>query len=253
MNKILRFFYTLYLFIGAAIYVFFYGGIVLIIGGLLRIFSKKLSNKFVVGQIETFGRMTFKLLGIKVYKFGELKNTNDNFLVVSNHQSALDIPLIIGYVTPAAFIAKKELGKIPGINWYLKYLNSVLIDRGNIRQTALALKEVVKKMKEGVHFVIFPEGIRSVDGKVLPFKPRSLELAFKNKIKVLPISLWGLHKVWNKKSFLIKRHPVYIKIHDLVDPSDFANEEEFRIYIEKIIKEGVEFLERRYYSEKSKS
>jgi 1-acyl-sn-glycerol-3-phosphate acyltransferase len=253
MEKILRFFYTLYLLIGAVVYVFIYGGIVLIIGGILRIFSKNLSKKFVVGQIETFGRMTFKLLGIKVYKFGEIKKTNENFMVVSNHQSALDIPLIIGFVTPAAFIAKKELGKVPGVNWFLKYLNSVLIDRGNIRQTAYALKEVVQKMKKGVHFIIFPEGTRSIDGKVLPFKLRSLELAFKNKIKVLPVSLWGLHRVWNKKSFLIKRHPVYLKIHDFVDPNDFNSEEEFRNHVEKIIREGVEFLERRFYSETSKS
>jgi len=67
MGKVLSFFYTLYLLIGAAIYVFVYGGIVLIIGGILRIFSKKLSEKFVIGQIEAFGRMSFKLLGIKVY------------------------------------------------------------------------------------------------------------------------------------------------------------------------------------------
>ena len=253
MGKVLSFFYTLYLLIGAAIYVFVYGGIVLIIGGILRIFSKKLSEKFVIGQIEAFGRMSFKLLGIKVYKIGELKETNENFMVVSNHQSALDIPLIIGYVTPAAFIAKKELGKIPGINWFLKYLNSVLIDRGNIRQTAIALKEIVHKMNNGVHFIIFPEGTRSINGDVLPFKPRSLELAFKNKIKVLPVSLWGLHKVWNKKSFLIKRHPVYLKIHNFIDPKNFNSEEEFRNHVEKIIREGVEFLERRFYSETSKS
>ncbi|SHH32035.1 lysophospholipid acyltransferase family protein [Thermosipho atlanticus] len=251
MKRVISFFYTIYLFVGATIYVFVYGGIVLMIGGLLRLFSKNLSKKFVVKQIETFGRMAFKLLGIKVYKFGEISKTDNNFLIVSNHQSALDIPLVIGYVTPAAFIAKKELAKVPGINWYLKYLNSVLIDRGNIRQTAAALKEVVKRLRRGVHFIIFPEGTRSEDGKVLSFKPRSLELAFKYKVKVLPVSIWGLHRVWKKKRFLIERHPVYIKIHDFIDPKDFNSEEELRIHVENVIKEGVEFLERRHYSEES--
>ncbi|MBO8161245.1 MAG: 1-acyl-sn-glycerol-3-phosphate acyltransferase [Thermosipho sp. (in: Bacteria)] len=251
MRKFLEVLLTIYFVIGAVVYVFIYGGIVLIIGGIIRLFSKKASKKFVVGQIETFGRMAFKLLGIKVFKFGELKKTDENFMIVSNHQSALDIPLIIGYVAPVAFIAKKELGKVPGINWYMKYLNSVLIERGNIRQTALALKEVVRKMKAGTHFIIFPEGTRSVSGEVQAFKPRSLELAFKNKVKVLPVSLWGLHIVLNKKVFLIKKHPVYLKIHDFVDPKEFKSEEEFRLFVENVIREGVKFLERRHYGEKS--
>ncbi|WP_228288167.1 lysophospholipid acyltransferase family protein [Thermosipho ferrireducens] len=251
-TKIKNFIMTLYFLIGAVIYIFIYGAIVLVVGFIIRLFSKKAAKRFVINQVVIFGRMAFKLLGIKVYKFGDIPPVDENFLVVANHQSALDIPMILGFCAPVAFIAKKELGKLPGINWYLKYLGSVLIDRGNIRQTAVALKEVVKKMKSGTHFVIFPEGTRSRDGKMLPFKPRSLELAFRNGIKVLPVSIWGNHKILKKKSLVVHRTPAGIKIHDLVDPKEFQNEEEFRLYVENVIKNGVKEIERRLDNEESK-
>lgn len=253
MRKIGSFFYTLYFLIGAVVYIVFYGAIVLFIGFLIGLFNKNLSRSFVVGQIETFGRMAFKLLGIKVYVYGEKPEIGENYLVVANHQSVLDIPLIIGYVAPVAFIAKKELGKVPGINWFLKYLGSVLIERGNIRKTAMALKEVVKKLNDGVHFILFPEGTRSPDGSILPFKNRSLEISYKYKVKILPVSIWGAHEVLPKKSLIIRRKPIYIKIHELVDPNQFDSEEELREYVRNVIIEGVNFLEGRNLNEKSNS
>lgn len=253
MKKILSLLYTLYFLVGAFIYIVVYGSIVLLIGFILRLFSKDLSRRFVVGQVETFGRMAFKLLGVQVHVYGKKPEIDQNYLVVANHQSALDIPLIIGYVAPVGFIAKKELGKIPGINWYLKYLGSVLIDRGNIRKTALALKEVIRKIQSGVHFIIFPEGTRSPDGSILPFKNRSLEISYKYGIKILPVSIWGAHEVLPKKSLVLHRKPVYLKIHDLVDPKNFNSEEELREYVRNIIVEGTKFLERRSLNEKSNS
>ncbi|ABR30006.1 acyl-phosphate glycerol 3-phosphate acyltransferase [Thermosipho melanesiensis] len=251
MKNFFRFFYTIYFLVGAFIYIVVYGSIVLFIGFLVGLFNKNLSRRFVIHQIEVFGRMAFRLLGIKVHVFGEKPNLGENFIVVANHQSALDIPLIIGYVAPVAFIAKRELGKVPGINWYLKYLGSVLIDRGNVRKTAMALKQVVEKLKFGVHFIIFPEGTRSHDGNVLEFKKKSLEIAFKYKVKILPVSIWGVHKVLRKKSLMLNRYPVYIKIHELVDPSLFESEEDLRNHVRNIIIEGVKMLERRNFDEKS--
>ncbi|ANQ53259.1 acyl-phosphate glycerol 3-phosphate acyltransferase [Thermosipho sp. 1063] len=250
MRKIFEFFYTLYFLIGAFVYIVIYGAIVLFVGFVIGLFNKEVSRRFVVKQIEIFGRMTFKLLGIKVHVFGKKPKIDENYIVVSNHQSALDIPLIIGFVEPVAFIAKKELGKVPGINWFLKYLRSVLIDRGNVRKTAMSLKEVIMKLNEGVHFVLFPEGTRSFDGKVLDFKNRSLEIAYKYKIKILPISIWGAHKVLRKKSLFIKRHPIYIKIHDLVDPNIFDSEKALREYVKSVVSKGVEDFERGIWDEK---
>lgn len=248
MTKIVNALRTVWFLFGAFIYIFIYGTIVLLIGSLL---GKDKGRKFVLKQIEVFGRAAFRLLGVKVYVCGKKPDINRNYVVVCNHQSILDIPLILGYVGPTPFIAKKELGKFPVINLYLKYLGSELIDRGNVRQTALVIREVMKKLNQEYHFIIFPEGTRSPDGEVHSFKPRSLEIAYKSKVPILPVSIWGNHLVIPKHKLTVQGNKTGIFINKLVNPEDFSSEEEMRIYVENIIKEGVEKLKEVIEGEKS--
>ncbi|MGB9614037.1 MAG: lysophospholipid acyltransferase family protein [Fervidobacterium sp.] len=239
MKKIWNFLRTIWFLVGAFLYIFMYGLIVLIIGAIL---GKEKGRKFVLRQIEIFGRLAFKLLGVKVYVCGVKPNVDKNYIVVCNHQSILDIPLVIGYIGPTPFIAKKELGKLPMINVFLRYLGSELIDRGNIRQTALTIKEIMRKLSEGYHFVIFPEGTRSVDGEVHEFKPRSLEIALKSKVPILPVSIWGNHLVIPKHKLTVQGSKTGIFINELVFPENFSSEEELRKHVEDVIKSGVERL-----------
>lgn len=248
MRKILNILRTVWFLIGAFLYIFVYGSFVLLIGALL---GKEKGRSFVLKQIEIFGRLAFKLLGVKVYVCGKKTDTSGNYIVACNHQSILDIPLVLGYVGPTPFIAKKELGKFPVVNLYLKYLGSELIDRGNIRQTALVIREVMKKLGQGYHFIIFPEGTRSPDGEVHPFKPRSLEIAYKSKVPVLPVSIWGNHLVIPKHKLTVQGNKVGILINKLVNPEDFSSEEEMRMHIENVIRAGVEKLKEVINSEKS--
>lgn len=248
LTKIYNFLRTIWLIVGAFLYLFVYGAIVLLIGYLL---GKEKGKKFVLKQVEIFGRTAFKLLGVKVLVCGNKPNINENYLVVCNHQSILDIPLVLGYVEPVAFIAKKELGKFPMVNVFLKHLGSVLIDRGNIRQTALAIREVMKKMNEGYHFLIFPEGTRSENGEMLPFKPKSLEIAYKSKVPILPVSIWGNHLITPKHKLTVSGNKTSILIGDFVYPEQFSSEEELRIHVESVIRSGIEKLKEVLDNEKS--
>lgn len=248
VKKIMNMLRTIWFLVGAFIYIFIYGAIVLALGFFM---GKDKGKKFVLKQVELFGRLAFALLGIKVYVCGKKPNWSGNYIVACNHQSILDIPMVLGYVGPTSFIAKKELGKFPFVNLYLKYLGSVLIDRGNIRQTALAIREVMKKLNEGYHFIIFPEGTRSKDGEVHPFKPRSLEIAFKSKIPILPISIWGNHLVIPKHSLIVRGNKAGICINNLIYPENFKSEEELRIHVENVIRQGVEKLKEVINNEKS--
>ncbi len=249
MRKILNVFRTLLLLVGGFIYIFLYGTIVLLIGAIL---GKDKGKNFVLKQIEIFGRLAFKILGVKVFVCGKKPDVNTNYIVVCNHQSILDIPMIVGYVGPTPFIAKKELERFPIINVFLvKYLGSELIDRGNIRQTATVIRDVMRKLNEGYHFVIFPEGTRSPDGEVLPFKPRSLEIAFKSKVPVLPVSIWGNHLVIPKHKLIVNGDRTGMMFGELVYPENFESEEELRNYVEQIIRQNVERLKEVVSGEKS--
>ncbi|WP_448374326.1 lysophospholipid acyltransferase family protein [Fervidobacterium sp.] len=240
MKKIVNVFRTIILLIGGFLYIFIYGSIVLLIATLL---GKEKGKDFALKQIEIFGRLAFKVLGVKVFVCGKKPDVNTNYIVVCNHQSILDIPMVVGYVGPTPFIAKMELAKFPILNIFLiKYLGSELIDRGNIRQTATAIREVMRKLKEGYHFVIFPEGTRSPDGQILPFKPRSLEIAFKSKVPVLPVTIWGNHLVIPKHKLIVKGDKTSMMFGELVYPENFQTEEEMRNYVENVIRQNAEKL-----------
>ena len=250
MEKIREILSAIYLVIGAVIYVIIYGGIILIISFFISLFNKEKANRFVMREIEKFGRNAYRILWSPVIKYGE--KPEGHYIVIANHQSILDVPLIIGCIGPVAFLAKIELSKVPGVSWFFKCIGGVYIKRGDTLKTAGSLKEMMRKIKNGRNFVIFPEGTRSEDGTIGEFKKGSLGIPYKLKTKIVPVSIWGNHKLIRKESLIINPTKVYIKIHKSVDPSNFSCEEDLRNYLRETIVKGVEEL-RRNENEKSHS
>lgn len=161
---------------------------------------------------------------------------NVPFIIVSNHQSMLDIPPIIWYLRKfhPKFISKKELGSgIPSISYNLKHGGSVLIDRKNPR-------EAVQKMLEFSNYlnkthrsgVIFPEGTRSRDGKPKPFKRTGLQTLFK-KVKngyVVPVSINNSWKLQRWGMFPI---PIGVRVELVVHPPLKISDYEIEALIDK--------------------
>ncbi len=243
MRKVFRIFTTIYFIIIAAIYLVFYGGFVLLWGKLLKIFKgEEASKKYVLNEVRKFGVRAFSWLFSKVHVEGEENIPNETFMVVANHQSLMDIPLILAYVTRGGFIAKKELEKVPGVAWFIKYMGGVFIDRENPRQIAGEIKKVLKNLRNGVNYIVFPEGTRTEDGSVLEFKKGSIALAMKTKVKILPVAIWGTMYLVPKRSLLFDPGEVYLKILPPVDPTKFDNEKELIEYVRSKIVEAVEEL-----------
>ncbi|MCD6551009.1 1-acyl-sn-glycerol-3-phosphate acyltransferase [Thermotoga sp.] len=245
MKKFREFLVTLYFYFIATVYIVFYGGFVLLRSFLMR--DKEEARRYVLKEIKKFGRRAFGWLFSKVIVEGEENIPKDrNFIVVANHQSLMDIPLILGFVATGAFIAKEELRKIPGVNWYIKYLNGVFLDRKNPRKAVKALREAIEKLRNGVTFIVFPEGTRSPNGEMLPFKKDSLMIAMRTGVLVLPVSIWGTYHLIPKNHWVFTPGKVFLRIHKPVNPREFSKEEELRKYVEGVIKKGVEELKERW-------
>nr|WP_062057516.1 lysophospholipid acyltransferase family protein [Aquimarina longa] len=131
---------------------------------------------------------------------------NQPLILVSNHQSMFDIPMISWYLRKykPKFISKIELGKgIPSISFNLRHGGNVLIDRKNPKQSIPALSEFGKFIKKNnFSAVIFPEGTRSKDGKLKSFAPTGLKILFKNapNALIVPITInnsWKLVRLGN--------------------------------------------------------
>ena len=141
-------------------------------------------------------------LRIKLDVFGleRIPPEGSQVCFVSNHQSMLDIPVVLaGLRIWAGFIAKSELKKVPILNTWIKSMNCVLIDRKSPRSSIEAILKGVENIRAGIPMFVFPEGTRSKTGALGEFKSGSLKLATRAKAIIVPITIDGTRKALEQK------------------------------------------------------
>ncbi len=121
------------------------------------------------------------------------------YIFMSNHQGSYDIFALQGHL-PYQFkwLAKKELFSIPFFGWAMAAAGYISIDRQGTRETVEAMNEAAQKIRDGMSVVIFPEGSRSPDGSVQPFKKGGFTLAIKSKVPIVPIAISGSRDIMPK-------------------------------------------------------
>jgi 1-acyl-sn-glycerol-3-phosphate acyltransferase len=126
-------------------------------------------------------------------------NGKGPYIFMSNHQGAYDIFTLLAHL-PYQFkwLAKKELFSIPFFGWTMAAVGYISIDRGGTRDTVEAMNEAAQKIRDGMSVVIFPEGSRSPDGSIQPFKKGGFTLAIKSKVPIVPIAISGSRDIMPK-------------------------------------------------------
>lgn len=124
------------------------------------------------------------------------------YVIVSNHQSLADIPLLSHLPTDTKWLAKAELFRIPLVGWMLRMAGDVAVQRDDRRQAAQALLHCAKILRAGCSVVFFPEGTRSPEGEVLPFNDGPFQLAIREGVPVLPIAVEGTGAALPKHALL---------------------------------------------------
>lgn len=113
------------------------------------------------------------------------------FVVVANHQSILDILLLSHVPHEMKWIAKEELFRVPWVGWMLRMSGDIGLRRGERDSGLEALGRARDHLARGVPVMIFAEGTRSRDGRLLPFKSGAFRLAIEAGVPVLPIAVNG--------------------------------------------------------------
>lgn len=112
-------------------------------------------------------------------------------VIMSNHQSQLDIPcLVTAMDRRIGFVAKRELSRIPVLNYFMKQVGCVFIDRADRRSAQLVIERAAREMGDNP-LVVFPEGTRSKDGNLLPLKQGGCRLAILADAVILPVLIQG--------------------------------------------------------------
>jgi 1-acyl-sn-glycerol-3-phosphate acyltransferase len=118
-------------------------------------------------------------------------NRDNVHVIVANHQSLADIPLIAHLRIDAKWLAKVELFRIPLFGWFLRMVGDISVDRADRRKAAKALLQCAHLLKHRMSVVFFPEGTRSTDGAILPFNDGPFQLAIREGVPVLPLVIDG--------------------------------------------------------------
>lgn len=168
-------------------------------------------------------RMILWISGVKVTLKGQENILKDqSALYVFNHRGFFDI--IVGYTTapnPSAYVSKKEIGKIPMISRWMKYMNCLFLDRNDMKQGMQMILAGIELLKEGTSVYIAPEGTRNKGDELLPFHEASFKMADKSKRPVIPVALnntdeaFEKHLPWIHSTHIIIEYCEPIYMHEL--------------------------------------
>ncbi len=146
-----------------------------------------------------------------------------SYIYMSNHQSNFDIPVALAYF-PFQFrwVAKAELFKIPIFGYAMGRIGHINIDRSNRRAAFKSLKMAAKNIQEGTSVLIYPEGTRSKDGNIRPFKKGGFVLAVESGAPIVPVIIHGTWPIMPKDKIIIKPGNVIIEIKEPVETKNYT-------------------------------
>ena len=173
-----------------------------------------------------WGKSILVVSGVKVCVKG-LSNIDLSapYIYMPNHQSNFDIPVLLGHLTVQfRWLAKKELFKIPIFGRAMRKAGYISIDRYDRESAFKSLDVAAKKIKDGVSVLIFPEGTRSRDGKIRPFKKGGFVLAIDSGVPIVPVVIKGTHAIMTKGKFRVNPGHVSMVIHKPIDTSVYTRE-----------------------------
>ncbi len=144
------------------------------------------------------------------------------YVMVANHVSLLDILVLFRLFTHFKWVSKIENFRVPFIGWNMSMNRYIEVRRGS-RESVIRMMELCRlALSEGNSIMMFPEGSRSENGRLKPFKPSAFELAIEAGSPVLPIVLEGTARALPKRGFVLRgRHPIRIRILDEIASAGF--------------------------------
>ncbi|CAJ1420925.1 unnamed protein product [Effrenium voratum] len=160
---------------------------------------------------------------VKVLGGEHLPKDGKACIYVANHQSFMDILSSYHIFRSFKFVSKSSILKIPLVGWVMKRAKTVTIQREDRRSQVAAFRACVDALKKGTSIFIFPEGTRSMDGKLLEFKRGPISMAKKAGVPVQPITIRGTGRLMpSKKEYLLycNRAGVEIVVHPQISAEE---------------------------------
>ncbi|MBS1856510.1 MAG: 1-acyl-sn-glycerol-3-phosphate acyltransferase [Acidobacteria bacterium] len=135
------------------------------------------------------------------------------YVIVSNHQSLADIPVLSHLRIDTKWLAKAELFRMPLVGWMLRMAGDVPVERSDRGKSARALMQCGQYLRRQCSVVFFPEGSRSPDGQVRPFAEGPFMLAIREQVPILPLVVEGSGNALPKHSWVFgPRQDIHLQV-----------------------------------------
>ncbi|HJQ82843.1 MAG TPA: lysophospholipid acyltransferase family protein [Candidatus Binatia bacterium] len=145
------------------------------------------------------------------------------YVMVANHQSLLDILVLFRLFVHFKWVSKVENFRVPCIGWNMSLNRYIKLRRGSRESVAQMMRACEETLAAGSSVMIFPEGTRSRDGKLQPFKPGAFSLALQTRTAILPIVVEGTARALPKRGFVLQgRHEIRVRVLDEIPYVAFA-------------------------------
>jgi 1-acyl-sn-glycerol-3-phosphate acyltransferase len=182
-----------------------------------------------------------RIIGVEVDVRGlEDFDKNGTYIYMCNHVSNLDPAIVVPMIPRrTSVMVKKELFAVPLLSKAMMLASFVPVDRRNREAAIASMEHATDVMKAGVNMTAFPEGTRSPDGKLLPFKKGPFHLAMESGVPVLPMTIFGTEKMMPKNTWKIGKGKATLIFHPPISPKDFSDKDELMKAVRDKIASGL--------------
>jgi 1-acyl-sn-glycerol-3-phosphate acyltransferase len=193
------------------------------------------SGDTVLRMARVWSRLVLRTTGVKMtVRFEEPLDPSRPYVFMSNHLSSADIwSLFYAVPFPIRMISKKQLGLIPIFGWAMRVGRFIFIDRQNPVAARRSIEEAARRIKAGHSVIIFPEGTRSRDGAVGPFKKGGFHLARASGAEIVPVAILGTREIMPRGSLLMRPGSVFVGFGKPI-PTQGLDEEQRRGLTERV-------------------
>jgi len=184
------------------------------------------------------------LSGVRLRVFGLEKIPRDRaVLYVANHSGFFDTVAAYSVVPNlTGFVSKVEMEHIPFLSTWMRFVNCLFMDRVNLRAALKTILEGVKRIQNGISMFIFPEGTRTLDGTLSPFKEGSLKMASKAQAPIQPVAMFGTAAILEDQFPKIRKGTVTVVFGDPIytDIMSKAEQKHLGAYTQNVIQKMLD-------------
>ena len=184
------------------------------------------NENMIYSPVRLFVRLGLWLVGVKVEVTGrERLDPAQAYIFTPTPQSLIEVPLFVTYLgRNPAYRAKKEVFKYPIFGYGIGLMGVVPVDRSNSPSAVESAKAATEMLRRGKSYVVYPEGTRSPDGRLLPFKKGAFMMAIDAGVPIVPVSVSGATRIMPKAKIEVHPSTVRLTVHDPIPTTDYSRD-----------------------------